>query len=147
MDAPRRDINGNLCGLVRVQLKEEGAQFEGNVMGDVQFTGSEYLVFLPNGTKRLGIKHPDYLPTTIVFADYGTKKIESGVTYQLKVKANKKKAKVDNSKKGMAVFNIKPSNAMLLIDGQIADGSGGAYTLSLPFGTHYYTVKKNLLCS
>ena len=141
VDAPRRDINGNLCGLVRVQLKEEGAQFEGNVMGDVQFTGSEYLVFLPNGTKRLGIKHPDYLPTTIVFADYGTKKIESGVTYQLKVKANKKKAKVDNSKKGMAVFNIKPSNAMLLIDGQIADGSGGAYTLSLPFGTHYYTVK------
>ena len=139
--SPRKDINGVACGLVKVLLKEPGAEFEGSVMGDVQFTGSEYLVWLPNGTKRMGIKHPDYLPTTIVFADYGTKKIESGVTYQMKVKANKKKAKVDNSKKGMAVFNIKPSNAMLLIDGQIADGSGGAYTLSLPFGTHYYTVK------
>ncbi|MBO4464647.1 MAG: PEGA domain-containing protein [Prevotella sp.] len=110
-------------------------------MGDVQFTGNEYLVYLPNGTKRLGIKHPDYLPTTIVFADYGTKTVASGTTYQLKVKANKKRAKVDNSKKGMAVFNIKPSNAMLLIDGQIADGSGGVYTLQLPCGTHYYTVK------
>ena len=130
-----------VCGLVKVQLKEPGAEFEGSVIGDVQFTGSEYLVWLPNGTKRMGIKHPDYLPTTIVFADYGTKKIESGVTYQMKVKANKKKAKVDNSKKGMAVFNIKPSNAMLLIDGQIADGSGGAYTLLQSFGTHYYTVK------
>lgn len=139
--SPRKDINGNVCGLVRVALKEPGAEFEGNVMGEVQFTGNEYLVYLPNGTKRLGIKHPDYLPTTIVFADYGTKKIASSTTYELKVKTNKKQAKVDNSKKGMAVFNIKPSNAMLLIDGQIADGSGGAYTLSLPYGTHYYTVK------
>ena len=139
--SPRKDINGMVCGLVKVQLKEPGAEFEGNVMGEVQFTGDEYLVYLPNGTKRLGIKHPDYLPTTIVFADYGTKKIISSTTYELKVKTNKKQAKVDNSKKGIAVFNIKPSNAMLLIDGQIADGSGGAYTLTLPYGTHYYTVK------
>jgi len=141
--SPRKDINGVTCGLVRVALKEPGAEFEGSVMGDVQFTGSEYLVYLPNGTKRLGIKHPDYLPTTIVFADYGTKKVASSTTYELKVKTNKKQVKVDNSKKGMAVFNIKPSNAMLLIDGQIAEGSGGAYTLSLPYGTHYYTVKLN----
>ena len=139
--SPRKDINGNACGLVKVALKEAGAEFEGNVMGNVEFTGSEYLVYLPNGTKRLGIKHPDYLPTTIVFSDYGTKRVVSSTTYELKVKTNKKKAKVDDSKKGIAVFNIKPSNAMLMIDGQIADGSGGAYTLSLPYGIHYYTVK------
>ena len=139
--SPRKDINGTACGLVKVALKEAGAEFEGNVMGEVEFTGKEYLVYLPNGTKRLGIKHPDYLPTTIVFADYGTKRVASSTTYELKVKANKKKAKVDNSKKGIAVFNIKPSNAMLMIDNQIADGSGGAYTLSLPYGIHYYTVK------
>ena len=144
--SPRKDINGVTCGLVKVALKEPGAEFEGSVMGDVQFTGNEYLVYMPNGSKRLGIKHPDYLPTTVVFADYGTKKVASSTTYELKVKANKKKAKVDNSKKGMAVFNIKPSNAMLLIDGQVADGSGGAYTLSLPYGTHYYTVKLKDFC-
>ena len=138
---PRKDINGVTCGLVKVALKVPGAEFEGNVMGDVEFTGSEYLVYLPKGTKRLGIKHQDYLPTTIVFADYGTKKVESSTTYGLSVKANKKKAKVDNSKKGMAVFNIKPANALLLIDGQIADGSSGAYTLALPYGKHYCTVK------
>lgn len=139
--SPRKDINGVTCGLVKVLLKEPGAEFEGSVMGDVQFTGSEYLVYLPNGTKRLVIKHPDYLPTTIVFANYGTQKVVSATTYELKVKTNKKKAKIDNSKKGMAVFNIKPSNAMLLIDGQVADGSGGVYTLSLSYGTHHYTVK------
>lgn len=139
--SPRKDINGNTCGLVKVALKEAGAEFEGNVIGDVQFTGKEYLVYLPNGTKRLGIKHADYLPTTIVFADYGTKRVSSGTTYQLTVKTSKKATKVDNSKKGMAVFNIKPSNATLMIDGKIADSSGGAYTLSLPYGNHYYTVK------
>lgn len=54
--SPRKDINGVMCGLVKVQLKEPRAEFEGNVMGEVQFTGSEYLVYLPNGTKRTGIK-------------------------------------------------------------------------------------------
>lgn len=138
--SPRKDINGVACGLVKVALKEGGAEFEGNVMGDVQFTGSEYLVYMPNGTKRLGIKHPNYLPTTVVFADYGIKRVESSATYELQVRTNKKKVEIDNSKKGVVVFNIKPSNAMLMIDGQKADGSGGAYMLSLPYGTHYYTV-------
>ena len=63
--SPRKDINGVTCGLVKVALKEPGAEFEGSVMGDVQFTGNEYLVYLPNGTKRLGIKHPDYLLSAI----------------------------------------------------------------------------------
>lgn len=33
--SPRKDINGTACGLVKVALKEPGAEFEGNVMGDV----------------------------------------------------------------------------------------------------------------
>ena len=40
--SPRKDINGTVCGLVKVALKEAGAEFEGNVMGDVQFTGVTY---------------------------------------------------------------------------------------------------------
>ena len=137
---PREDFNGVACGLVKVALKEDGAEFEGNIVGNVQFTGAEYLVYLANGTKRLGIKHPDYLPTTIIFGDYGTKKVASSKTYDLKLKTNKKKAKVDNSKKGIAVFNIKPSNAVLLIDGQKVDGTSGIFTISLPYGTHFYSV-------
>jgi len=30
---PRKDINGVTCGLVKVALKEPGAEFEGCVMG------------------------------------------------------------------------------------------------------------------
>ncbi len=42
--SPRKDINGTACGLVKVTLKEPDAEFEGNVMGDVQFTSKEYLM-------------------------------------------------------------------------------------------------------
>ena len=35
--SPRKDINGVVCGLVKVQLKEPGTEFEGSVMGNVQF--------------------------------------------------------------------------------------------------------------
>ena len=31
--SPRKDINGITCGLVKVALKEPGAEFEGCVMG------------------------------------------------------------------------------------------------------------------
>jgi len=31
--SPRKDINGVTCGLVKVVLKEPGAEFEGSVMG------------------------------------------------------------------------------------------------------------------
>ena len=32
--SPRKDINGTVCGLVKVALEEPGAEFEGSVMGD-----------------------------------------------------------------------------------------------------------------
>ena len=32
---PRKDINRVTCGLVKVLLKEPGAEFEGSVMGDL----------------------------------------------------------------------------------------------------------------
>ena len=37
----RKDINGNVCALVRVQLKEPDAQFSGNILGDISY---QYLV-------------------------------------------------------------------------------------------------------
>ena len=33
----RKDFNGQACGLVKVQLAAAGAQFEGNVIGQVEY--------------------------------------------------------------------------------------------------------------
>ena len=138
----RKDNNGAPSGLVRVQLKEVGAQFSGNILGDVEYKNGEYWVYMAMGSKRLDIKHPNYLPVTVIFADYGVKKLASGAEYQMTTKANKEKAKAAPSKKGMAAIQVTPSNATLSIDGTpVNPESGGLYTLSLPYGTHYYSVQ------
>ena len=58
----RKDINDNYCALLKVQLVASGAQFDGNVIGKVPFKNNEYWVYMSQGSKRLKIYHPDYLP-------------------------------------------------------------------------------------
>ncbi len=141
--SPRKDINGTACGLVKVRLKKEGILFQGNVVGEVETTGSEYYVYLAKGCKRINIKHPDYLPTTIVFSDYGIAKIESGKTYLLELKAEKVIRKTTSKKPGVLVMNINPSDADLYIDNElIPRDNSGIYTLNIAQGNHYYTVQK-----
>ena len=58
---PRQDINGNDCALVKVQLAAPHANFDGNIIGDVTYNTSEYLVYMSNGSKRMTIKLEGYL--------------------------------------------------------------------------------------
>ena len=44
--SPRKDINGTLCGLVKVLVKEKDLSFQGNIIGEVEGTGTEYYVYL-----------------------------------------------------------------------------------------------------
>lgn len=81
----RKDLNGNPCGLVRVQIPLEGLIFEGNVIGDVANKGGEYLVYLTTGSKRLRVKHPNATPTLITFKDHGIESIEGKTTYNLRL--------------------------------------------------------------
>lgn len=126
--SPRKDINGTLCGLVKVQVKEKNLSFQGNIIGDVEGTGTEYYVYLAKGCKRINLKHPDYLPMTIVFSDYGIAKIESGKTYLLELKVEKAKNKNVSKKQGLLVLSVKPSDADLFIDDElIPKENGGIY--------------------
>ena len=141
---PRMDINGVPCGLVKVQFELEDLQFVGNVIGDVSNSSSVYWVYLSKGTKRVTIKHPKYLPVTIVFGDYGISRIESNVTYSLILKGNKKETQASSNKKKTIVFNVIPSLAELYIDNkQIPHNDDGTYALSLSYGIHFCTIKHN----
>jgi hypothetical protein len=82
---PRQDINGNDCALVKVQIVGQGVTFSGNVMGDVEYKGNEYWVYMPNGSKRLKITHPDCIPVEVVFDNFGIAKVQSKTTYILTV--------------------------------------------------------------
>lgn len=52
MTSPRKDINGIMYGLLKVLVKEKDLMFQGNIIGDVEATCTEYYVctlpkFLP----------------------------------------------------------------------------------------------------
>ena len=57
----RKDLAGQACGLVKVQLAEEGAKFEGNVFGNVEYKTGEYWVYMTQGAYMLRIKHPKFV--------------------------------------------------------------------------------------
>ncbi len=138
--AARKDINGINCGLVRVKMSEEGAQFTGNIVGNVEYVKGEYLVYMAVNSKRLNIKHPNYLPVTIVFSDFNIKKIQSNTEYQMETKLHKEKQKRNPKKKGIAVFNVNPTSAVLAIDGEpLPVDISGSYTVNIPYGTHYFS--------
>lgn len=139
---PRKDINGVTCGLVKVSFDEEGLLFDGNIIGDVKSNPSEYWVYLSKGTKRINIKHPNYIPKTIVFGDYGVPKIESNNTYSLIIKGNKAKPKTNSEKKKVVIFQVNPATADLFIDDNLVPKEeDGAYAITLTHGIHFYSVK------
>ncbi len=79
----RADRNNESCGLVKVSLATTDATFEGNVIQPVEYKTGEYWVYMTKGSRELRIKHPNYVPLHVKFADYGIKGIQSLTTYSL----------------------------------------------------------------
>ena len=76
---PRTDLNGEPCALIKVQIPElNNITFEGWVI-DQTYTPGEYLVYVPANTKKIIVKHPNFLPLEYVFPE----KIEGKVTYKM----------------------------------------------------------------
>lgn len=82
----RYDLNQDACALVKVLFPNEGARFEGNVVGDVEYRGSEYWVYLVNGTKSIRLMLPGYPTIEVEFVDYGVTQVVSNVTYAMDFK-------------------------------------------------------------
>lgn len=68
----RADMNDRLCALVIVELPVEGVKFLGNVVGDTPFYGSQYWVYLTDGTKRVQILCPGAESLMVDLADAET---------------------------------------------------------------------------
>lgn len=65
------DLNDEPCALIRVQIPTgEEITFEGNVI-QVEETPGEYLVYIPEGTKRIRVKHPQCIPFVVDFPNNG----------------------------------------------------------------------------
>ena len=98
---PRKDINGIECALIKVKNLKPGVSFDKkSVVGDVEYRDGDYLVYVPNGSKRLKITLPNCLPLEIVYEDYGIKTVRSKTTYYLTF---------DNRLKVRSIFEDKMS--------------------------------------
>ena len=80
---PRKDLNDRNCALIKVGVGLQGVQFEGGIMGNVENKTGEYWVYMPQGNRQLKVKHANYAPVMVTFADYGVEKLESNRTYEL----------------------------------------------------------------
>ena len=79
---PVLDLNDDPCALIRLQIPtEEDVSFEGNVI-QVEKTPGEYLIYVPEGTKRLRVKHPQCVPLVIDFPENGLS-IKGKATYAI----------------------------------------------------------------
>lgn len=128
----RLDLNGNACALVKVQIPLQGLIFEGNVIGDTQFRGGEYWVYMTEGSKQLQVKHASANPLFISFEDSGFKGLQGKTTYNLSLQAP------PGLEAAEVTFKISPAFARLTIDNveySLADGSA---VIPLSLGEHTY---------
>lgn len=80
---PRKDFNGTNCALAKVYLPLAGVRFQGNIIGNSDYYGGEYWVYLTEGTKEIRVVIPGQLPTNISFATSGIGPVSSGRVYEV----------------------------------------------------------------
>lgn len=134
--AERLDLNGDACALLKVNLPVRGAEFEPTTIGEVTYVVNEYWVYLPKDSKRIKIKHPDYLTLTINFEDYGIKKLESHCTYHLAISAPRNNV---ITKSSFLYVNTNPEGANIVIDGEVR-GQTPMQVPNLSIGDHLVTI-------
>lgn len=80
----QRDLNGDICALVKVQLPTPGCKFEGNVIAS-RFEVSEYWVYLSGGSRYLNIKCPGHPTLFVDFSQYDISGVSSKSIYYLQL--------------------------------------------------------------
>ena len=96
-----RDINGELCALLKIETTEKGFIFQGMVERTEQKVGEIY-VFVSPGMRFITIKHNDFG----MLRNYEfPQSIESGVVYHMKLLTTAKEVKIDTASIGKVVDN------------------------------------------
>ena len=139
---PRKDLNNKNCALIKVGVGLQGVQFEGGIMGNVENKTGEYWVYMPQGNRMLKVKHANYAPVMVNFADYGVEKVESNRTYELTITASGNVVGPVDAGGNFYALTVSPKDAKVSIDGVLqSSSSDGEYSAMLPYGSHTYKVE------
>ena len=139
---PRQDLNGNDCALIKVQLAASGAEFDGNVVGNVSYNKSEYLVYMSEGSKRLSVKLEGYLPLEASFEDYGIKALEGKTTYVMTISGASVARQIEapRIKTGWIILESEPSGASVYINNEFV-GNTPLNNYKQSYGTYQYRLE------
>ena len=141
--SPRNDRNGTPCAVIRVGIALQGVVFDGNTIGEPVYNTGEYLVYMPEGSRQITIRHDSYLPLTVVFADYGIDRVKSSTTYRLTVLTGGVTPSNQQPEGNFLVMNVTPATARVSIDDGVARpvNADGTLKVFLQNGSHSYKVE------
>ncbi len=120
-----QDINGNFAGVVKLKQEKRGT--------------NEYWVWMAQGSNRLKVIHPSFLPLEVNFRAYEEVKIvKSKLTYKLVITV----PNVEIVQKQKFTLRYTPADATVIIDDQVVEGTNGVYEDELLVGDHSYSIAK-----
>ena len=136
-----KDINGELCALIRLNTPERGFVFSGcNVEKTEQKTG-EIWVFVSPGVKFITIKHRDF--GAIINYPF-PESIKSGYAYEMKLRTARIKQIIEESiTEQYLIIESNTPDAKIFINNEYAGRNSAMKLLSL-FEEHSYRVEAPL---
>lgn len=124
LDAVReqvKDLNGSLCGLIRLGLVHSSVEFEGNIM-KTEYRNCEWYIWMADGAKFIVIKATGYTPLHYDFNDT----IKSMKTYIMQVEQSNVTARwIFNT---YYAFSFNPQHSIGLLTGQLFGNKWGWYS-------------------
>lgn len=136
---PRYDLNDNECALIIVSIEQQGVQFRGNIVGDVEIKNNKYYIHVPNMTKRINFQHADFLPGIIDFSEKNMK-IIGGKVYAVKLSAEATETVFPIVKKQYLIFLLQQPKSSLIVNGEKWEVTNGVAKRKVPLGEYTYMV-------
>lgn len=136
-----QDQNGEVAALIKVVTTQTGFTFDGGAMGIVKTkqTPGEIWVYVPRGSKKITIKHPQLGVLRDYF--YPTS-IESARTYEMILVAGTVQTIVQQARTSQyVVFQLTPPNAIVELDGSLLQTVDGTASKMMKFGSYDYRVQ------
>lgn len=137
------DSNGEKCALIKITLPathQTGFNYDagsGGIIKAEKRSGETWL-YVPYGVKHLTITNAKMgVCRTYLFP----KTIQRGNTYRMKIALDNSNSFIeDNATSSYVVFQVKPSNAIIELNGQRLETYNGTAQKYMKFGTYEYKV-------
>jgi len=142
IDYPKKDQNGDVCAIIKVETTQTGFSWEPDglgIMAAVPQVG-EYWLYVPYGAKRLTIKHP----VLGILRDYMYPlPIEKATVYVMTLVTGKVITTVEETIESQwLVINPEPADAAVYIND--VNANTGVYQNKLKPGSYIYRVEAPL---